>query len=69
MHTFAVTLAEDTATDGMHTAVSLTDAHVQQVEEVLVPAEYWTGLSQIYKTLQRISDLSKNIGLNLLRHM
>ena len=69
MHTFAVTLAEGTATDGMHTAVSLTDARVQQVEEVLVPAEYWTGLSQIYKTLQRISDLIKNIGLVLLRHM
>ena len=62
MHTFAVTLAEGTATDGMHTAVNLTDARVQQVEEVIVTAEYWTGLSQIYKTLQRISDLSKNIG-------
>ena len=69
MHTFAVTLAEGTAMDGMHTAVVLADARVQQVEEVIVPAEYWTGLSQIYKTLQRISDLIKNIGLVLLRHM
>ena len=41
MQTFAHTLAEGTATDTMHTAMVLTDAHVHIIIHA-VAAEYWT---------------------------